>query len=68
MEIPRLGERIYKQVTVDGKKINKWVRLVVIQKFDSNGNLIYENETGHERWFEYDSYNYRVYEKRDDGT
>ena len=49
MEIPRFGERIYKQVITNGNKVNKWVRLVRIEKYDEsqkiyqNVNLIFEN-------------------------
>lgn len=67
MKIPQFGENVYKQVTVDGKKVNKWLQLSCIQKFDENGNLIFQNDNGYEKWFEYNSHNAPVFEKSDDG-
>lgn len=67
MKIPQFGENVYKQVTVDGKKVSKWLQLILIKKFDENGNCIYQNKNGYEKWIEYDSHNNRVFEKSDDG-
>ena len=67
MKIPQFGENVYKQVTVDSKKVSKWLQLILIKKFDENGNCIYQNKNGYEKWIEYDSHNNRVFEKSDDG-
>ena len=67
MEIPRFGERVYKQIITNGNKVNKWVCLARIEKYDENGNLIYDNDNGHEVWKEYDSHNNAISEKHNNG-
>ena len=67
MKIPSFGENVYKQVTVNGTKVNKWVQLVQIKKFDDNGNSIYKNVNGNEIWTEYDTHNNMTLERTSEG-
>ena len=51
-----VGERLHKEVTVDGKTLSKWVEVLSISEYDNNGNLIhYKNSDVVEYWKEYDS-------------
>ena len=51
-----VGEKTYKEVTVNGKTLSKWVEVLSISEYDNNGNLIhYKNSNGYEYWKEYDS-------------
>ena len=51
-----VGEKTYKEVTVNGKTLSKWVEVLSISEYDNNGNLIhYKNSDGKEEWNEYDN-------------
>ena len=53
MEKLEFNERYYREVTVNGEILGKWVYLVRITKYDSKGNLIYEGLENREIWREY---------------
>ena len=49
-----VGEKTYKEVTVNGKTLSKWVEVLSISEYDSNGNQIhYKDSSGEEYWHEY---------------
>ena len=51
-----VGEKTYKEVTVNGKTLSKWVEVLSISEYDSNENLIhFKDSDGYEYWKEYDS-------------
>ena len=65
------GEKVYRQVTVDDKKVGKWVVLVNVTKYDERGNDIYEkfldNDEIVEKWMEYDDCGNMIHWKTSDG-
>lgn len=67
MEKLELNERYYRDVTVNGEILGKWVNLVRIAKYDSKENLIYEAEDYSEKWLENNEYGHIIFEKRDNG-
>ena len=63
-----VGEKTYKEVTVNGKTLSKWVEVLSISEYDNNGNLIhYKNSNGYEEWGEYDSNGNLIHYKNSDG-
>ena len=60
----QLGERLYKEVVVDGQKVNKWVEVGSISIYDEKGNKIHEEKSNSdEYWYEYDAKNNLIHEK-----
>lgn len=63
-----VGERLRKEVTVDGKTLSKLVEVYSVIEYDRNGNLIhYKNSNGYEYWKEYDSNGNLIHYKNSDG-
>ena len=63
-----LGEKIYKEVTVEGEQLYKWVEYYSITEYDSNGKEIhYKDSDGDEEWYEYDSKGNQIHEKSSSG-
>ena len=63
-----LGEKIYKEVTVEGEQLYKWVKYYSITEYDSNGKEIhYKNSNGDEEWWEYDSKGNQIHYKSSNG-
>ena len=63
-----VGEKTYKEVTVNGKTLSKWVEVLSISEYDNNGNLIHsKNSNGYEYWKEYDSNGNLIHSKDSDG-
>lgn len=63
-----VGEKTYKEVTVNGKTLSKRVEVLSISEYDNNGNLIhYKNSNGYEYWKEYDSNGNLIHSKYSDG-
>ena len=63
-----LGEKIYKEVTVEGEQLYKWVKYYSITEYDSKGNQIhYKDSNGDEVWWEYDSKGNQIHSKYSDG-
>lgn len=57
MEIPEMGEIVYRQVTVDGKKVGMRLKLEGVTKFDERGNQIHSKDSDdHEHWYEIEYY------------
>ena len=49
-----VGERLHKEVTVDGKTLSKLVEVYSVIEYDSNENWIhYKASNGEEYWYEY---------------
>ena len=63
-----VGEKTYKEVTVNGKTLSKWVEVLSISEYDSNGNLIhFKDSDGYEYWKEYDSNGNEIHYKTSNG-
>ena len=63
-----VGERIYKEVTANGKMLSKLVVVYSITEYDKNGNLIhFKNSLGGEEWREYDSNGNLIHYKDSNG-
>ena len=63
-----VGERLRKEVTVDGKTLSKWVEVLSISEYDSNGNEIHSKySNGEEYWYEYDRNGNKIHSKDSDG-
>ena len=63
-----VGEKTYKEVTVDGKTLSKLVEVYSVIEYDSNGNWIhYKDNKGNEKWYEYDSNGNKIHSKDSDG-
>ena len=59
-----VGEKVYKEVTVNGEKNTKWLQVYSVSECDSNGNIIHEkNNSGEEWWVDYDSKGNVIHEK-----
>lgn len=68
MEKLELGGTYYREVTVNGERVNKWVVLAKMEKFDSNDTIIwFADMNTKEAWFENDSHGNRISEKRNNG-
>ena len=51
-----VGEKVYKEVTVNGETLSKWLEVTSLEEYDSKGNHIYyKNSNGYEAWSEHDS-------------
>ena len=63
-----VGEKTYKEVTVNGKTLSKWVEVYSISEYDNNGNLIHFKSSDFvEYWKEYDSNGKLIHSKDSDG-
>ena len=62
-----MGEKIYKEVIIDGQKVNKWVEIGDVIEYDANGNIIYSKCLNSEVWSEFDDRGNIIYEKFSDG-
>ena len=63
-----VGEKTYKEVTVNGKTLSKWVEVLSISEYDNNENLIhFKDSDGYEEWGEYDSNGNLIHYKNSDG-
>ena len=63
-----VGEKTYKEVTVNGKTLSKWVEVLSISEYDNNGNLIhFKDSDGYESWKEYDRNGNKIHSKDSDG-
>ena len=63
-----LGDKVQKQVTVDGKQLYKWVIYDYIEEDDENENLVHEKySSGYERWLKYDSNGNEIHIKDNSG-
>lgn len=63
-----LGEKIYKEVTVEGEQLYKWVEYSEITEYDLNGKEIHSKDSdGDEWWYESDSKGNEIHSKDSDG-
>ncbi len=63
-----LGDRLYKEVAVDGKTLYRWVDYYSLDEYDSKGNEIhYKSSSGYEKWYEYDSRGNQIHYKSSSG-
>ena len=64
----KLGEKVYKEVVIDGTHLFKWLCYASISEYDVNGRLIHwKSSDGHEEWSERDGKGNLIYSKSDDG-
>lgn len=63
-----IGDKVYMEVEIDGDKVGKWVTFCVIEEYDANGWLIYENSFNEETRYERDKYGSKIYQKSPDGS
>lgn len=63
-----IGDKVYMEVEIDGDKVGKWVTFCIIEEYDVNGWLIYENRLNKETRYEHDKYGSKIYEKLPDGS
>ena len=64
-----LGDRCYKEVTVDGEILYKWVDYTGFTEYDINGKKIhYKSSNGYEKWYEYDANGNEIHRKDSDGS
>ena len=60
----QLGEKVYKEVIVDGQKVNRWIETVCIAEYDDKGDIIHSKfSSGEEYWYEYDAKGNLIHEK-----
>ena len=59
-----IGEKFLKEVTVNGKKVERWVKLDNYLEYNNNGDTTYwKRSDGCEFWYEYDEKNNIIYSK-----
>ena len=63
-----VGDKVYMEVEIDGDKVGKWVAFCIIEEYDVNGWLIYENRFNKETRYERDKYGSKIYQKSPDGS
>ena len=63
-----IGDKVYMELEIDGDKVGKWVAFCIIEEYDVNGWLIYENRFNKETRYERDKYGSKIYEKLSDGS
>ncbi|MBO7136604.1 MAG: hypothetical protein J6V73_08280, partial [Spirochaetaceae bacterium] len=63
-----LGDKIQKELTVNGEKVTRMVKYTGFAEHDSNGKQIhFKRSDGFEKWTEYDSNGNKIHSKRSDG-
>ena len=63
-----VGERLHKEVTVNGKTLSKLVEVYSVIEYDRNGNEIHSKySNGKEYWYEYDRNGNKIHSKDSDG-
>ena len=70
MQNANVGEKVYKEVSVNGETISKWLTVSEISEYDNKGNKIhYKTSYGTEDWFEYeyDSHSNKIQYKETTG-
>ena len=61
-------ERIYKQVTENGRRVGRWLDFSELYEYDENGGRVhYKNAQGFETWSECDSFGNEIHTKSSDG-
>ena len=63
-----VGEKVYKEVNINGEKLSKWLTVDSITEYDSKGNEIhFKDSDGFEYWHEYDSKGNQIHSKDSGG-
>ncbi len=63
-----LGEKVCKELSVNGKKVSLELEVFGIEEYDSKGNMIHSKDSyGDEYWYEYDSKGNKIHSKDSDG-
>ncbi len=64
-----LGEKVCKELSVNGKKISRELEVFGIEEYDGNGNLIHlKYSNGQEKWNEYDDKGNKIHYKDSSGS
>lgn len=62
------GEKVYKEVNVNGETVFKWLEVDYFTEYDRNGNEIHSKDNnGYEDWYEYDSNGNIIHSKDNKG-
>ena len=49
-----VGEKVYKEVTVNDEKVSKWLMIESLDAYDNKGNMIHRKDSDSvEWWYEY---------------
>ena len=64
-----VGEKVYKEIIVNGEKASKWFEVKAITEYDAKGNIIHDNPApiGGEKWYEYDAKGNQIHIKWENG-
>ncbi|MBO4759196.1 MAG: hypothetical protein J5505_03970, partial [Spirochaetaceae bacterium] len=63
-----LGDKIQKELTVNGEKVTRMVKYTGFAEYDSNGKQIhFKRSDGFEKWTEYDSNGNKIHYKDSNG-
>ena len=49
-----LGQKVYKEVTINGEIVKKWLKVTGIEDYDERGKSLYEKDTDGFSQYEYD--------------
>ena len=63
----QLGDKVYKEVIVDGKKVNKWLMINALYDFDDKGDRTHAKFEGEEWWYDHDTNGNTIHSKSSDG-
>ena len=64
-----VGEKVYKDVVIDGEKVNKWLNVEEICLYDAKENIFYAKDyDGTEWWYDYEARGKLTHIKNSDGT
>lgn len=59
-----VGNKVYKEVSVNGEKVSKWLKVYSITGYDDRGNEIHRKcSNGFECWNEYDNKGNKIHSK-----
>ncbi len=61
-----IGEKVYKEIIIDGKKINKWLVVYGFADYDDKGNSIYYKTEDEEWWYDIDDKGNTIHSKSSD--
>lgn len=63
----KVGEKVYKEVSLGGKETAKWFELYDLSEYDNNGNLVYYERGESKVWREYDNMGNEILFKNNKG-
>ena len=67
-QLPEFDKKLYRQVSVGGEKLFKWVMLDSFVEYDAYGNEIHSQQSsGYEEWYEYGPDGNKIYTRNSFG-